>query len=117
MNKTKTVWNTSDASPTDSQESPLEPGVYHLPAGAVDSKPPVFDPLKKVCSWNGDRWVVSSIPVPEPEPEPEPYVETYVDKRRFAYGSPESQIEFITEKGLAAWKTKVSEIKLKHPKE
>ena len=32
------------------------------------------------------------------------------------YGSVESQIEFITENGLDAWKTKVDEIKAKYPK-
>jgi hypothetical protein len=32
------------------------------------------------------------------------------------YGSVESQIEFITENGLDAWKTKVDEIKTKYPK-
>ena len=51
------------------------------------------------------------------EPEPEPYVETYKDKRLKEYGSVEEQIEFITEKGLDAWKTNVDEIKKKYPKE
>jgi len=111
---TKTVWNTSDASPTDSHESPLEPGIFHIPGGTIEVEPPSFDAEKKVCTWSGDEWIVEDIP--EPEPEPEPYVETYADKRRVEYGEPESQIEFITEKGLDAWKTKVSEIKLKHPK-
>mgnify|MGYP001604899007 CR=1 FL=1 len=33
------------------------------------------------------------------------------------YGSIASQIEFITEKGLEAWKTNVQSIKTKYPKE
>ena len=33
------------------------------------------------------------------------------------YGSIEQQIEFITEKGLEAWKTNVQSIKTKYPKE
>ena len=40
-----------------------------------------------------------------------------IDKRKIEYGSIENQIEFITEKGLEAWKTNVQAIKQKHPKE
>ena len=39
-----------------------------------------------------------------------------ISNRKSEYGSVESQIEFITENGLDAWKTKVDEIKLKYPK-
>jgi len=97
------------------QKSPLEEGVWLMSSGATEVKPPTFDPKTHTISFNGSKWVKEKIP--EPEPEPEPYVETYADKRLFAYGPPQFQIEFITEKGLDAWKTKVSEIKLKHPKE
>jgi len=40
-----------------------------------------------------------------------------VANRQKEYGSIASQIEFITEKGLEAWKTNVTSIKLKFPKE
>ena len=39
-----------------------------------------------------------------------------VANRREAYGSLESQIEFITENGLEAWQSKVAEIKTQFPK-
>ena len=39
-----------------------------------------------------------------------------ISNRMSEYGSVESQIEFITENGLDAWKTKVDEIKAKYPK-
>ena len=39
-----------------------------------------------------------------------------VSNRVAEYGTVESQLEFITENGLAAWQTKVSEIKAKYPK-
>ena len=39
-----------------------------------------------------------------------------ISNRKSEYGSVESQIEFITENGLDAWKTKVDEIKTKYPK-
>ena len=40
-----------------------------------------------------------------------------VANRQKEYGSIASQIEFITEKGLEAWKTNVQAIKTKYPKE
>ena len=40
-----------------------------------------------------------------------------VANRQKEYGSTASQIEFITEKGLEAWKTNVQAIKTKYPKE
>ena len=40
-----------------------------------------------------------------------------VANRQKEYGSIAEQIEFITEKGLEAWKTNVTSIKLKFPKE
>jgi len=39
-----------------------------------------------------------------------------VANRQKEYGSIASQIEFITEKGLEAWKTNVQAIKTKYPK-
>ncbi len=40
-----------------------------------------------------------------------------VANRQKEYGTVEKQIEFITEKGLEAWKTNVQSIKTKYPKE
>ena len=49
--------------------------------------------------------------------------ETYVDPRpqwlqdrQTAYGSVADQVEYITENGLAAWQTKVTQIKTDNPK-
>ena len=39
-----------------------------------------------------------------------------IANRQKEYGSLESQIEYITEKGLDAWKTNVQTIKTKYPK-
>ena len=55
---------------TVADESPLEKGVYLLPAGAVDTTPPTV-PEGKKAKWNGS-WVYEDIPKPEPEPEPTP---------------------------------------------
>ena len=55
--------------------------------------------------------------------KPEPVVEDSVDDRPAwliartnAYGSLESQLEYITENGLEAWQAKVAKIKTDNPK-
>jgi hypothetical protein len=53
------------------QESPLEPGVFLLPAGATFVEPPQA-PEGKQAVWKGGSWEVQDIPKPEPQPEPEP---------------------------------------------
>jgi hypothetical protein len=57
----KTVWYESNASPTTAYPSPLESGVFHMPAGAVDVEPPPFDPETERCSWIGDKWIVENL--------------------------------------------------------
>ena len=49
-------------------ESPLEPGVWLIPANATEAEPPAVG-AKEMAVWSNDAWVVQ--PVPEPEPEPE----------------------------------------------
>lgn len=53
------------------QESPREPGVFLLPAGATFVEPPQV-PEGKQAIWGGESWSLQEIPLP-PEPEtPEP---------------------------------------------
>ena len=59
-------------------------------------------------------------PLPEPiveEPEPPTPLPAWLQNRIDAYGTPESQIEYITENGLEAWQAHVAEIKAQYPKE
>lgn len=56
-------------------ESPLEPGVFLIPAGAVDAEPPAV-PEGKRATWNGNGWTLEDLPVtpgvdPDPEKTPE----------------------------------------------
>jgi hypothetical protein len=51
------------------QESPLEPGVFLLPAGATFVEPPQVAEGKQ-ATWDGKAWAVTGIPLPAPEPEP-----------------------------------------------
>lgn len=53
--------------------SPLEPGVWLIPGGAVDVEPPVLADGER-ARWNGAGWTVIA-PPPPPEPEPAPTAE------------------------------------------
>lgn len=55
---------------------------------------------------------VGDQPIAENSDEPFP---EYLQNRVDAYGSPVSQIEYITENGLEAWQAHVAEIKAQYP--
>lgn len=74
MSKTRTVPQLDSEGrfigETVAEESPLEPGVFLIPTGAVDAPRPVI-PAGFFARWDG-RWVLEKIPAPVvPEPEPE----------------------------------------------
>jgi hypothetical protein len=57
--KTKTVYQTSHLGVftgiSDADESPLEPGVFLIPAGCVEVPPPLI-PENKAAHWDGKDW-------------------------------------------------------------
>lgn len=55
----------------EADESPLEPGVFLLPAGCIAVEPPSFS-AGQLARWGGSGWVIEDVPEPEPEPGPEP---------------------------------------------
>lgn len=55
---------------TVADESPLEPGIYLLPGGAIDAPVPSI-PEGKRAKWVGN-WVFEDTQQPEPQPAPEP---------------------------------------------
>jgi hypothetical protein len=66
---------------TNVEESPLEPGVFLIPAGALEISEPII-PEGQKAKWNG-KWVFEDIPQP-PAP-PAPVEPTYADKRAAEY--------------------------------
>ena len=67
---------------TTADPSPLEPGVFLIPGGAIDVPAPTI-PEGQRAKWNG-QWVFEDIPQPEPEPEPEPPTEEELKQMRIA---------------------------------
>ncbi|BAV77770.1 tail fiber assembly protein [Pseudomonas chlororaphis subsp. aurantiaca] len=59
MAKTKSVYQTSPlgvfSGISEADESPLEPGVFLIPAGCVEVPPPLI-PENKAAHWNGEGW-------------------------------------------------------------
>ena len=53
--------------PVIADESPLEPGVYLIPGGAIDVPPPTV-PAGKVALRQGSSWVFVTPPEPETPP-------------------------------------------------
>lgn len=51
-------------------ESPLEPGVFLIPANAVSIAPPPFDAAVERVKWTGDFWTHEALPPPPVEPPP-----------------------------------------------
>jgi hypothetical protein len=112
----KTVYNSADATAVDAHEDQVTEGLFHIPAGATETKPPSFNAETQTCQFIGDKWVVADIPVPEVEPEPEPYVLTYADKRQAEYPSVQECVHAILDDQLDALQAKRAEIKTKFPK-
>ena len=95
----------------------------------LGSKPDFTEEVKLVDNSDGkgafiSEWNITAKPKPtdaelnalESEAQDMSDNAQAISNRMSEYGSVESQIEFITENGLDAWKTKVDEIKAKYPK-
>ena len=104
---------------TTTDESPLEPGVLLIPAGAVDVPVPTILEGQR-AKWDGN-WVFEDIPQPEPEPETVPTTPTNEEQRsarHYAYWQEADPINFMMQRGEATeqeWLDKIAEIKERYP--
>lgn len=57
---------------TVADESPLEPGVYHIPARCTLEMPPAEWPTDKWPRWNGAAWDLVTKPTPANDNAPDP---------------------------------------------
>lgn len=115
---------------TEADESPLEPGEYHMPAGCVDIEPPEFERENQVARLVDGAWLFEDTPDPESE-EPEPVpddapltAEQVAANRRKVYAVEsdplkiEAEYDAIiagVEPDYTAWLAKVDDIKNRHP--
>ena len=110
-------------------ESPLEPGVWLLPAHSVTMAPPNVDENQFAVFKNG-AWEVNVIPDPEPEPEPVPEPEpepietpptptpTPQQLRQWDFQKESDPIFFQVQRGealMSEWLAKVEEIRQRYP--
>jgi hypothetical protein len=108
---------------TTADESPLEPGVFLIPAGAVEAPIPTI-PEGQRAKWDG-VWVLEDIPQPESDMEPEaPTAEDRAEMARqaklYAYQQEADPLFFKAQRGeatLQEWQDKIAEIKARFPKE
>jgi len=65
---TKTVFQTDPngwyVGAVQADESPLEPGVWHIPGGCVELAPPTVIPAGKQPQWTGSAWALNTPPAP-----------------------------------------------------
>ena len=101
---------------TVADESPLEPGVFLMPFGTVDSEPPTIDSSERAY-WDAG-WVIEKIPAPIVTPEPDAVL-SYDAARHKLYVSEADPLFFKWQRGDATqqdWLDKVAEIKAQYPK-
>ena len=63
---------------TIAQESPLEPGVYLMPAGCIETPPPAVK-ANQFARWDG-KWIVEDIPEPPKSEEPPKLTEAELER-------------------------------------
>lgn len=90
----------------EADESPLEPGVFLLPAYSTATEPPA--PQEGfIRTWNGSAWTQVAVPpAPEPvTPEPPTEEEVRAERNNMLLASDWTQLEDVPIANRVAWKT------------
>jgi hypothetical protein len=103
---------------TTADPSPLEPGAFLIPGGAVDTDPPESIPEGKRAKWNG-QWVFEDVIDLESKPKPPEMTEEEKESmsralRQSAYQQESDPLFFKWRRGEATeqeWLDKIAEIK------
>lgn len=103
---------------TFADESPLEPGVYLIPAGCVEMDEPIV-PTGKKARWMGE-WVFEDVAQTEPEPEFQSVAElTYETLRYREYPPMADYLDALVKGDLTQQQAYIDAclaVKVKYPK-
>jgi hypothetical protein len=103
---------------TFADESPLEPGVFLMPARTIDVAPPAI-PEGKRAKWVGE-WLYEDVPeiTPEPTLAPELQAPTYRELRAAEYPSIGDQLDALFHAGVfpPEMAAQIQAVKNKYPK-
>jgi hypothetical protein len=103
---------------TVADESPLEPGVFLIPGGCIDTKPPELTENTRY-KWNNNKWVAEKIIIQQETPEPEivltdeEKLEIKKTDKRIAFQEECDPLFFKWQRGQATkeeWLAKIEEI-------
>lgn len=83
---------------SDADESPLEPGVFLIPAHAAEDAPPAFDAKVQQCFREGAAWVLRDIPPPPAPPVKTP--EEIAAEEQAAIKAKLTEIDFASIRAL-----------------
>lgn len=65
---------------TEADESPLEPGVWLMPARTTPVPPPTDVPEGRWPRWNGVAWELATQPTPAPAPDPVAKLQAFLNE-------------------------------------
>ena len=118
---TKIVYNKSNGIEVLAYEDQVTAGLFHLPAGSTEVKPPSFNTETHTCKFIDDDWVIAVIPEPEDtglkEKDADTLPLTYADKRQEEYPSIQDLVVALYDPDdKADIEAKRAEVKKKYPK-
>lgn len=100
------------------EESPKEPGVFHIPGGCIDYFEPELQPNER-ARWNDGSWVIEDKPAEIKDAQETPKVLTYVEKRLSEYPPMSDYLDAVVkgdQEQIDAYVAACRAVKAKYPK-